>query len=357
MKRVKGILMVLIVLIAMVVITGCTKKEEVVENDTKVVVEDKEDKKETTIVGTLIGATTNTIEIKTNDGTELSFSTENAEMEFKNGIEEGHWVAVTYTGAISGTDTSKAKVIKVVDEGEHIDAEKSKMNIKAVDEEVYATAGVHIRASYTADSEIIGSLAKGASIKRTGVCDNGWSRVEFNGGDAYIYGDYLTTTAPAPTAPPATAAGAKPSTPQTGNPENSQPKPKPKEDPNAQKITLETVVVDVQMGLLTVNVNNKNIIFDISDAHVTSKNGIKDGNKVTIVYTGDLNDMDNVKVISVTDDDPNVQPALTTTAGPQTEDTDSSNDAPTNDASTDTTGNAVAITSNGTATDDDTEGQ
>jgi|GEM_PF-414174 len=73
------------------------------------------------------------------------------------------------------------------------------VKITDADETVYATYSVSIRDGYSTDSNIIGCLAGGDSIKRTGVCDNGWSRVDFNGKTAYIKSDYLTTDKPAET--------------------------------------------------------------------------------------------------------------------------------------------------------------
>ena len=66
-----------------------------------------------------------------------------------------------------------------------------------VDEIVYAISSVNIRSGPGTDYEIVGSLAYGQSIRRTGVGSNGWSRVELNGEDAYISSSYLSTTAPA----------------------------------------------------------------------------------------------------------------------------------------------------------------
>lgn len=65
-----------------------------------------------------------------------------------------------------------------------------------VNETVYTTKTCNIRKSYSADSEKLGKLAKYASIKRTGVGENGWSRVEYNGQVAYMSSQYLTTTQP-----------------------------------------------------------------------------------------------------------------------------------------------------------------
>lgn len=64
-------------------------------------------------------------------------------------------------------------------------------------ETVYAKDdGIRIRASYSTSSDILGSLNKGDSITRTGVGDNGWSKVTYNGQTAYISTSLLTTTKP-----------------------------------------------------------------------------------------------------------------------------------------------------------------
>lgn len=64
-----------------------------------------------------------------------------------------------------------------------------------VNETVYAKENVRIRAAATADAEVVGALAAGESIKRTGYNDN-WSRVEYNGDTCYIAAGFLTTKNP-----------------------------------------------------------------------------------------------------------------------------------------------------------------
>ena len=66
-----------------------------------------------------------------------------------------------------------------------------------VDEIVYAISSVNIRSGPGTDYEIVGSLAYGQSIRRTGIGSNGWSQVDLSGEDAYISSSYLSTTAPA----------------------------------------------------------------------------------------------------------------------------------------------------------------
>lgn len=77
---------------------------------------------------------------------------------------------------------------------------------QSVNQTVYATTEVNVRASYSTSSSRIGSLQKGQSVTRTGIGNNGWSRVTFNGQTGYINSQYLTTTKPAeePTTSPST---------------------------------------------------------------------------------------------------------------------------------------------------------
>ena len=55
---------------------------------------------------------------------------------------------------------------------------------------------MNVRSSYSTSSGSIGSLQEGDSVTRTGIGDNGWSRVSYNGSTGYIFSQYLTTTAP-----------------------------------------------------------------------------------------------------------------------------------------------------------------
>lgn len=68
-----------------------------------------------------------------------------------------------------------------------------------VNETVYATTSVNVRSSYSADSDRVGGLSAGASATRTGVGDNGWSRIVYGDGVAYVNSDYLSTTKPSST--------------------------------------------------------------------------------------------------------------------------------------------------------------
>lgn len=183
------------------------------------------------------------------------------------------------------------------------------MKIKAVDETVYATAGVHIRASYTTESDILDTLGQGESITRTGICENGWSRVNYNGSDAYIYGDYLTTKAPKKDAEPAKTNGKPANKPQVQElNQPSQPAPIPTPFPEEVEQRVFGTVLDVSMTTLTIQVDENVYTLNIMDAEHKYANGIQTGNIVKITYIGDLNDP-NVVVTKVEDDDPNTSAA------------------------------------------------
>lgn len=70
--------------------------------------------------------------------------------------------------------------------------------VTEVNELVWATAVVNVRKDSNTSAGIISTLRTGASVTRTGILSNGWSRVSFNGVTAYICSDYLTTTNPNP---------------------------------------------------------------------------------------------------------------------------------------------------------------
>lgn len=67
---------------------------------------------------------------------------------------------------------------------------------KSTKDTVYATGSINIRKSYSADSDAIGKLAVGESATRTGIGDNGWSKVTYNGVTGYVKTNLITTQEP-----------------------------------------------------------------------------------------------------------------------------------------------------------------
>ena len=66
-----------------------------------------------------------------------------------------------------------------------------------MNETVWATYSVSIRSAASTDADKLDVLVGSYSITRTGVGDNGWSKVDYNGQTGYIKSEYLTTTKPA----------------------------------------------------------------------------------------------------------------------------------------------------------------
>ena len=69
-------------------------------------------------------------------------------------------------------------------------------NYTDVNETVYAATNVNIRTFDNASCDKKGLLQSDEPITRTGIGDNGWSRVVFNGEDAYVASNYLTNEKP-----------------------------------------------------------------------------------------------------------------------------------------------------------------
>lgn len=63
---------------------------------------------------------------------------------------------------------------------------------KPATEMVKTTEKVNIRASSTTASDKLGVASKGQVFTRLEALDNGWSRLEYNGAEAYIMSEYLT---------------------------------------------------------------------------------------------------------------------------------------------------------------------
>lgn len=61
-----------------------------------------------------------------------------------------------------------------------------------VNETIYTTEKCNIREKTSTDSNKVGTVEKGTELKRTGVGDNGWSRIEYNGKTCYISSKYVT---------------------------------------------------------------------------------------------------------------------------------------------------------------------
>ena len=72
----------------------------------------------------------------------------------------------------------------------------SGINVQVQDATYYAVEGVNLRSDARADADFVAGVLSGDALKCTGVCDNGWIRVDYNGQTCYASGDYVSTTPP-----------------------------------------------------------------------------------------------------------------------------------------------------------------
>ena len=71
----------------------------------------------------------------------------------------------------------------------------SGVNVTKQDGTYVANADVNLRADASTDAALVASVANGTQLTSTGVCDNGWVEVSYEGQTAYVSGDYVSAVA------------------------------------------------------------------------------------------------------------------------------------------------------------------
>ena len=71
----------------------------------------------------------------------------------------------------------------------------SGVNVTKQDGTYVANADVNLRADASADATLIAGVSNGTQLTSTGVCDNGWIEVSYEGQTAYVSGDYVSAVA------------------------------------------------------------------------------------------------------------------------------------------------------------------
>ncbi len=74
--------------------------------------------------------------------------------------------------------------------------EKPAVTLTSLQRTVYTTTEVNVRSAGSLDASIIGALTTGSGVAQTGVTSDGWAQVQYNGSEAYIWDEYLSTTQP-----------------------------------------------------------------------------------------------------------------------------------------------------------------
>lgn len=202
----------LLTVLILFTLTSCGK------DDKKKAEEAELDAVSASLSGTLTSYTGSQLSLKTKEGETLTFDNcSNAKLELANGIVPGNEVLLVYVGAIKDTDTSNVKVRKIIVEDNNSglipDKEDGVISGSAASGSTYFPAGedepasgvevektsgtgtiiggVNVRSDAKSGSEILGHLSAGDSVTVTGICENGWYRIVFEGGTAFIWKDYV----------------------------------------------------------------------------------------------------------------------------------------------------------------------
>ena len=131
---------------------------------------------------------------------QVLYTLKHGELARRTGISDSGWSRVEFDGKIYYAVTSylttqideDSPADPIVDhDGDGIETE-----FKSVNEKVTAKEWVNLRnipSATRADAAIVGQLYNGDIATRTGVSDNGWSRLDIDGTVCYAVSSYLTT--------------------------------------------------------------------------------------------------------------------------------------------------------------------
>lgn len=102
----------------------------------------------------------------------------------RTGVSNTGWSRVSYNGQTAYISSQYLTTTQV------------EIKFKDVNEKLYATQDCNLRKSWSTDSERVGYLTAGQEVTRTGIADNGWSRINNNGQVVYVATRLLTTEKP-----------------------------------------------------------------------------------------------------------------------------------------------------------------
>lgn len=140
--------------------------------------------------------------VYTNDRVNLrkSYSTSSAKITTldkntkltRTGVSSNGWSRVTYNGQTGYIYSQYLTKDETINEK----PDENEVKITEANETVYAKQDCNLRKSWTTKSDKAGYLKKGQEIIRTGITDNGWSRVKYEGKDVFVLSTLITKEKP-----------------------------------------------------------------------------------------------------------------------------------------------------------------
>ena len=128
------------------------------------------------------------------EGATVLYRLKNGETAKRIGISSSGWSKLEYNGETVYAVSSYLTTDLGEPEPEPTEADDGIVTeFRKVDEQVTAKEWVNVRSlPSVTDGEIVGKLENGTLVRRTGISDNGWSRLEMEGKTVYAVSSYLT---------------------------------------------------------------------------------------------------------------------------------------------------------------------
>ncbi|MDD2959662.1 MAG: SH3 domain-containing protein [Lachnospiraceae bacterium] len=76
------------------------------------------------------------------------------------------------------------------------DSNEKVTTITPLDQTIYATTGINVRAQNNVTAAVIGGMSAGDAAEETGYTSDGWIQISYNNATGYISGNYVSTTKP-----------------------------------------------------------------------------------------------------------------------------------------------------------------
>lgn len=138
---------------------------------------------------------------KNDNSNDSSMVASKGKKEFINNTNEKVIEENTETTTEAATEQTTEPITEAVTAGltevakQEVKAEQEiappSVNITDVSEILYVKTALNVRSGYGTNHPVIGNLAYGNKTTRTGICDNGWSRIIYNNKEAYVSSTFL----------------------------------------------------------------------------------------------------------------------------------------------------------------------
>ena len=130
------------------------------------------------------------------DDAEVLYILKSGEVAKRTGISNSGWSRLEFEGKTYYAVTSLLAEVNAAGQLKEPEDGEIQTPFRSVSESVTAKDWVNLRnipSTTRADSVVVGKLSNGQTVTRTGVSDNGWSRLEVDGETVYCVSSYLTT--------------------------------------------------------------------------------------------------------------------------------------------------------------------